>query len=651
MLATTGSWDASERLLGESLTGGYIMTLRLLLLSLAVVLPTVPRVRPGAVPHITANDNRHPAGTLRDGVLTLNLVAQDGLFFPDGEHGSSMRVQAFGEEGKAPMSSAPLIRVPAGTVVRVTIRNTLAMPMLVRGLYDRAAAPDSQDVGPDEVREIRFRASVPGTYYYWARTGGPKVPIASGQDGQLVGALIVDPEANIAAPERDRVMVITAWFKPSDTRTLDTRQEEMLTVNGRSWPFTERLGYSVGDTIHWRVVNGSFVMHPMHLHGFYYHVDSRGDGSADTVYRAEQRRLVVTEFMAPGTTMAMTWSPTRPGNWLFHCHLVMHIASALRLTPREVHTPGHEMNHATDGMAGLVMGIVVQPRPGQVVTREDALPPERRLRLFVNSRANYFDTHPGFSFVLQEGSAPPAPDSMRIPGTPIHLIRGERTEITVINRLPTPVSVHWHGMELESYYDGVSGWSGNGTRIAPMIASNDSFAVRLTPDRTGTFIYHTHADESGQLGSGLYGPLLITERGEQLDDITDRMFLLGLGGPGHSAPPWVNGSASPAPITLDVGRTYRFRLINITPNAREEVSLRADSVVQQWRAIAKDGAELPPHQATVRPALVVMGAGETNDFEVTPGVSGELVLEARVKSLGQPMKVVRQWITVRSSAP
>lgn len=640
----------SERLLGESLSGGDIMMLKLLLLSLAVVPLTVAHVPPRALPHIIANDNRHPAGTLRDGVLTLNLVAQDGLFFPDGERGSSMPVQAFGEEGKAPTSSAPLIRVPVGTLVRVTIRNALAMPMLVRGLYDRAAAPDSQDVEPGATREIRFRAAVPGTYFYWGRTGGPTVRIASGQDGQLLGALVVDSAAGTAAPERDRVMVITAWFKPSDTRTLDTKQDEMLTVNGRSWPFTERLGYSVGDTIHWRVVNGSFVMHPMHLHGFYYHVDSRGDGLADTVYSAEQRRLVVTEFMAPGTTMAMTWSPTRPGNWLFHCHLVMHIAAALRLTPPEMHATGHEMNHATDGMAGLVMGIVVKPRPGQVVARDDALPPERRLRLFVNSRANFFDTHPGFSFVLQEGSAPPSPDSMRIPGTPIHLIRGERTEITVINRLPTPVSVHWHGMELESYYDGVSGWSGDDTRIAPMIASNDSFAVRLTPDRTGTFIYHTHADESGQLGAGLYGPLLITERGQQLDDATERIFLLGLGGPGRAAPPWVNGSPNPAPITLDVGRTYRFRLINITPNAREEVLLRADSVVQQWRAIAKDGAELPSHQATMRRADVVMGAGETNDFEVTPGVAGELVLEAQVKSLGRPMKVVRQRITVRASA-
>ena len=158
----------------------------------------------------------------------------------------------------------------------------------------------------------------------------------------------------------------------------------------------------------------------------------------------------------------------------------------------------------------------------------------------MNSKPNVFGTKPGFAFVLQEGPNPPAPDSIRVPGTTIQLVRGERTQITVVNRAPVPVSVHWHGIELESYYDGVAGWSGENARTAPMIAPNDSFIVRMTPDRAGTFIYHTHADESGQLSSGLYGPLLITERGEPIDTATNKVFLLGLGGPTDDAPPWAD---------------------------------------------------------------------------------------------------------------
>ena len=60
-------------------------------------------------------------------------------------------------------------------------------------------------------------------------------------------------------------------------------------------------------------------------------------------------------------------------------------------------------------------------------------------------------------------------------------------------------------MELESYYDGVHGFGGIGLRMTPLIQPGESFVVRFTPPRTGTFIYHTHLHDRRQLTSGLYG--------------------------------------------------------------------------------------------------------------------------------------------------
>ncbi|MFN2433687.1 MAG: hypothetical protein ABR599_12905, partial [Gemmatimonadota bacterium] len=37
-----------------------------------------------------------------------------------------------------------------------------------------------------------------------------------------------------------------------------------------------------------------------------------------------------------------------------------------------------------------------------------------------------------------------------------------------------------------------------------------------------------------------------------------------------------------------------------------------------WRAIAKDGADLPSEQATLQPSHLLTGPGETADFEFTP---------------------------------
>ena len=51
---------------------------------------------------------------------------------------------------------------------------------------------------------------------------------------------------------------------------------EALTINGKSWPYTERLRPNVGDTLRWRIINANYLNHPMHLHCFYYDVTTVG---------------------------------------------------------------------------------------------------------------------------------------------------------------------------------------------------------------------------------------------------------------------------------------------------------------------------------------------------------------------------------------
>lgn len=47
----------------------------------------------------------------------------------------------------------------------------------------------------------------------------------------------------------------------------------------------------------------------------------------------------------------------------------------------------------------------------------------------------------------------------------------------------------------------------------------------------------------------------------------------------------------------------------------------------RWTLFAKDGATLPAHQATERVSRVVLGPGETYDFEFTPRDTTALTLE------------------------
>jgi len=139
-------------------------------------------------------------------------------------------------------------------------------------------------------------------------------PARTGRDTTLSGAFIVDPTGTAA--NRDRVFVITELFERAGGGTAPLAEGEpigqnafMVAINGKSWPHTERLTYRAGDSIRWRWINSGAGAHPMHLHGFHYLVESKGDVGSDKIYTEAERRTVVTENMAAGTTMTMQWQP------------------------------------------------------------------------------------------------------------------------------------------------------------------------------------------------------------------------------------------------------------------------------------------------------------------------------------------------------
>jgi hypothetical protein len=99
---------------------------------------------------VVINDNRTAAGVLRDGVLTLRLEARLGEWHPDADTSRGIVINTFGEEDKPSQVPAPLIRVPKGTEIRASVRNSLPDSVLyVRGLYTR---------GTDATEPVRVRS-------------------------------------------------------------------------------------------------------------------------------------------------------------------------------------------------------------------------------------------------------------------------------------------------------------------------------------------------------------------------------------------------------------------------------------------------------------------------------------------------------------
>src|SRR6476646_10443679 len=117
------------------------------------------------LPRIAANDNRTPAGQLNAGVLTLSLDIQKGLFRPESDDGEAIAAYAFAETGKPLQDPAPMIRVPQGTAIDVTLHNQLTVPAAVHGLHARPGDDEEViTVAAGGTEHVRFLASAAGTY-------------------------------------------------------------------------------------------------------------------------------------------------------------------------------------------------------------------------------------------------------------------------------------------------------------------------------------------------------------------------------------------------------------------------------------------------------------------------------------------------------
>jgi FtsP/CotA-like multicopper oxidase with cupredoxin domain len=600
-----------------------LLALAFLLLALAGALASGQETngKPSSLPRIATHNNTVPAGVFSNGVLNLNLEIHQGEWYPEAEDGPHVTVYAFADAGKAPSVPGPLIRVPDGSQIRLRVRNTLAVPVNLHGFNQRPGKDEAVSLAANEERELDFPAGAPGTYFYWASSPGDSslaglntVGSLDPAPSQLTGAFIVDERGK---PQADRVFVIGMWTQIDDPKSLKDFRE-FGTINGKSWPYTERLRYQVGETAHMRWVNASSANHPMHLHGSFYRLDATSDGESEQQLPPERRPLVVTHLMTARTAMELTWKPDRPGHWLFHCHILAHVVESTAgpygsLSAIQSEHPQYHEHGAP--MVGLAMALDVD---GHAAVKKTDYSHARKMTLVIQEQhSTPIEVHAQ----LLEGHN--AAESTGLMGPPIVLHRGEPVEITVENHMQQETAIHWHGIELESYYDGVPEFSGMGSQVTPPILPGGKFLVRFAPPRAGTFIYHTHWHDVGQMSGGLYGPLIVLEPGQSYDPATDLAFVAGGGNQNLR----IDGQNEGAALHWRAGERYHIRLINIMVNTGVQFSLSSAGAPVRWRAVGKDGMQLPAAQQTTGEAKLKVVPGETYDFEITP-TAGDLILRA-----------------------
>jgi FtsP/CotA-like multicopper oxidase with cupredoxin domain len=124
------------------------------------------------------------------------------------------------------------------------------------------------------------------------------------------------------------------------------------------------------------------------------------------------------------------------------------------------------------------------------------------------------------------------------PGPTIEVVEGDRVRIFVTNKLPEHTTIHWHGQPLPNGMDGVGGLN------QPQIPVGKTYVYEFVARRSGTFMYHPHADEMVQMAMGMMGFWVTHPRDSKFMTVDrDFVFLLNA----YDIDP---GSATPKVMTM-----------------------------------------------------------------------------------------------------
>ncbi|MDV4166486.1 multicopper oxidase family protein [Rhodovulum sp. FJ3] len=92
-----------------------------------------------------------------------------------------------------------------------------------------------------------------------------------------------------------------------------------------------------------------------------------------------------------------------------------------------------------------------------------------------------------------------------LPGPTLRVPQGGRVVRRLINDLPVPTSIHWHGIRIENAMDGVAGLT------QEAVPPGGTFDYDFTVPDAGTYWYHAHTNSFEQVARGLSGALIVEE--------------------------------------------------------------------------------------------------------------------------------------------
>ncbi|OCC04609.1 copper oxidase [Labrys sp. WJW] len=212
------------------------------------------------------------------------------------------------------------------------------------------------------------------------------------------------------------------------------------------------------------------------------------------------------------------------------------------------------------------------------------------------------------------------------PGPTIEAVEGDKVRIFVTNKLPEHTTIHWHGQLLPNGMDGVGGLT------QPHIKPGKTFVYEFELRKSGTFMYHPHADEMVQMAMGMMGFFVVHPRDPAFRRV-DRDFVFLINAydiePGSYVPKvaemtdfnlWTwNSRAFPGidPLVCGKGDKVRVRFGNLTMT-NHPIHMHG----YDFKVSCTDGGWVP--EASAWPEVTIdCAVGQMRAFDFTADAEGD----------------------------
>jgi len=207
----------------------------------------------------------------------------------------------------------PIIRITEGDKIRVNVKNEMQLSttvhwhgVLVPNKMDGVTYVTQPPITPGTTFTYEFTARNPGSHMYHSHHDAAE-QVTKG----MMAAFIIDPKDKSKDPAYDQEYIMVL----NDTGN-------GLTINGKSFPYTQPLTAKKGQKLRIRYMNEGLMIHPMHLHGMYQQVFAKDGANLPAPYLAD------TLSVAPGERYDVIVDCQEPGLWAYHCHILTHAESA-----------------------------------------------------------------------------------------------------------------------------------------------------------------------------------------------------------------------------------------------------------------------------------------------------------------------------------